>query len=130
MFFFIIIIYKLSLKKTHRFNGTTNFTRGYKYRYVIRPRVRSYGEISIKTLSLGNTLIERVRIFPPKWHRTMLSFANLTLKNALGSASSTTPSHVIPLVFSLFCLCFAIVIQMRTCRSCQIRSSLHLRPVN
>src|SRR5947207_6376414 len=41
--------------------------RAYLYRYTIRPRDRSYGDISTVTLSPGRSLMKCIRILPEVW---------------------------------------------------------------
>lgn len=61
-------------------------------RYMIRPRVKSYGEISKRTLSPGKIRIKCIRIFPLMCARTVCPFSSSTLNIALGNGSKTTPS--------------------------------------
>ena len=51
----------------------------YRNRYVILPRVKSYGESSTVTRSPGRILIEYFRIFPQGWASIWCLFSNSTL---------------------------------------------------
>ena len=62
-------------------------------RRVIRPRVKSYGENSMATLSPSNTLMLCVRILPDKYPMTsVLTSSSNTLNMVLGRISCTRPS--------------------------------------
>ena len=64
----------------------------YFERHIIRPFVRSYGDISIVTLSPGSIRILFILSFPLMWAIMMWSFCNVTLKVVLGNTSTTVPS--------------------------------------
>src|SRR5512135_67636 len=61
------------------------------YRYVIRPRVKSYGDSSTSTRSPVRIRMKFLRIFPDTWARTWCLFSSSTRNIAFGSDSSTTP---------------------------------------
>ena len=61
-------------------------------RQVIRPRVRSYGDISTVTLSPGRILMKFILSFPEICARIMCPFPMSTWNVVLGRASTTTPS--------------------------------------
>src|SRR5262249_41953405 len=56
---------------------------------MIRPRVRSYGDSSTRTLSPGRMRMKFLRILPEMWARTWCLFSSSTLNIALGSGSTT-----------------------------------------
>src|ERR1700738_2080012 len=58
----------------------------------MRPRLRSYGDSSTRTLSPGTTRMKFIRIFPEMCARTEWPFWSSTLNIALGRASETVPS--------------------------------------
>src|SRR5256886_7435223 len=58
----------------------------------MRPRLRSYGDSSTRTLSPGTTRMKFIRIFPEMCARTAWPFWSSTLNIALGRASETVPS--------------------------------------
>ncbi len=64
----------------------------YLYRYVILPRVRSYGESSIFTLSPGKILIKCILILPETCARTICPFSSSTRNVAFGNVSLIIPS--------------------------------------
>ena len=62
----------------------------------MRPRVKSYGDISTVTLSPGKMRIVCIRILPETWAVIICPLAvSFTLNTVLGSTSVTTPSHSI-----------------------------------
>lgn len=61
-------------------------------RYVIRPRVRSYGDNSTSTRSPGRILMKFIRIFPDARANTSWPFGSSTLNVVFGKASLTRPS--------------------------------------
>src|SRR5688572_23715278 len=56
----------------------------------MRPRVRSYGESSIDTLSPGRIRMKCIRILPEAWASSWWPFSSFTRKTALGRDSVTT----------------------------------------
>src|SRR5439155_14954893 len=64
----------------------------YLNRYVIRPRVRSYGDSSTFTRSPGRMRMKFMRIFPLTCASTLCPFSSSTRNIALGSGSTTVPS--------------------------------------
>src|SRR3954467_13039052 len=58
----------------------------------MRPRLRSYGETSTRTLSPGRTRMRNRRILPARWARSSWSFSSLTRNSRFGRASVTSPS--------------------------------------
>src|SRR5262245_16475089 len=64
----------------------------YLNRYVIRPRVRSYGDSSTLTLSPGRIRMKCMRILPETWASTLCPLSNSTRNIAFGSGSTTVPS--------------------------------------
>src|SRR5215468_2922076 len=65
----------------------------YFARYVMRPRVRSYGDSSSFTLSPGRIRMKCIRIFPEMCASTLWPPLSRTTRNmALGSGSMTVPS--------------------------------------
>src|SRR5450759_1013542 len=65
---------------------------GYFSRYVIRPRVRSYGDNSTRTRSPGRIRMKFIRSFPLIWARTRWPFSSSTANIVFGSGSRTVPS--------------------------------------
>src|SRR5664279_6608699 len=65
---------------------------GYFSRYVIRPRVRSYGDNSTRTRSPGRIRMKFSRSFPLIWARTRWPFSSSTANIVFGSGSRTVPS--------------------------------------
>src|SRR6185437_12703330 len=59
----------------------------------MRPLVRSYGVISIMTLSPVNTRMRFLRILPAVWAMISWPFCRSTRKVALGKSSLTVPSN-------------------------------------
>src|SRR2546430_6294695 len=66
----------------------------------MRPRFKSYGLNSTKTLSPGTTRMKFIRIFPEMCARTACPFWSSTLNMALGRASETVPSTSITSLFA------------------------------
>ena len=64
----------------------------YLLRQVIRPRVRSYGDISTVTLSPGRILMKFILSFPEICAKMVCPFPMSTWNVVLGRASTTTPS--------------------------------------
>lgn len=64
----------------------------YFERHVIRPFVRSYGDISTVTLSPGKILIKFILSFPEMCANIVRPFGSSTLNVAFGKASVTVPS--------------------------------------
>src|SRR5262245_47968650 len=64
----------------------------YLNRYVIRPRVRSYGDSSTLTLSPGRIRMKCMRIFPETCASTLCPLSSSTRNIAFGSGSTTVPS--------------------------------------
>src|ERR1035437_8062896 len=62
---------------------------GYFSRYVIRPRVRSYGDNSTRTRSPGRIRMKFIRSFPLIWARTRWPFSSSTANIVFGSGSGT-----------------------------------------
>src|SRR3954452_1513484 len=58
----------------------------------MRPRLRSYGETSTRTLSPGSTRMRNRRIFPARWASSSWSFSSFTRNSRFGRASVTSPS--------------------------------------
>jgi len=81
-------------------------------RLVILPLVKSYGVISISTLSPGKTFIMFTRIFPDKWPKTVCPALNWTQKTALGRFSITLPSSSIISFFVLDFLKSCVLVKM------------------
>ena len=79
------------------------FINLYLNRYVILPRVRSYGDSSTRTLSPGRIRIKFIRILPEAWASTRCPFANSTRNIALGKFSFTTPSTSIESFLAISC---------------------------
>src|SRR5690348_12659213 len=65
---------------------------GYFRRYVIRPRVRSYGDSSTRTRSPGRIRMKFIRSLPLMWARTRWPFSSSTANIVLGNGSMTVPS--------------------------------------
>src|SRR5215216_5935482 len=74
------------LDRRFHFHGVS-----YLNRYVIRPRVRSYGDSSTVTLSPGRIRMKCIRILPEMCARIMWPLSSLTRNMALGSVSETVP---------------------------------------
>src|SRR5204863_4713018 len=64
----------------------------YLTRLVIRPRFKSYGDSSTRTLSPGTTRMKFIRILPLICASTEWPFWSSTLNIAFGRASETVPS--------------------------------------
>src|SRR5262245_45622189 len=64
----------------------------YLNRYVIRPRVRSYGDSSTFTRSPGRMRMKFMRIFPLTCASTRWPLSSSTRNIAFGSGSTTVPS--------------------------------------
>ena len=71
-----------------------------RWRKMIRPRFKSYGESATFTVSPGTILIQCFRIFPDSVARMRCPFCNSILNVVLGSASFTTPSTSIASSFA------------------------------
>src|SRR5438105_8550824 len=67
-------------------------SRPYLNRYVIRPRVRSYGDSSTLTRSPGRMRMKFMRILPLTWASTRWPFSSSTRNIAFGRGSTTVPS--------------------------------------
>src|SRR5262245_31032501 len=67
---------------------------------MIRPRVRSYGDSSIVTLSPGRMRMKCMRILPEMWASTWWPFSSFTRNIALGRGSTTVPSTWTPSSFA------------------------------
>src|SRR5215469_8539623 len=65
---------------------------GHRNRYVIRPRVGSYGDNSTFTRSPGRKRMKWIRILPEMWARILCPDASSTRNMALGSTSTMVPS--------------------------------------
>src|SRR5207302_37660 len=70
------------------------------YRYVMRPRVRSYGDSSTRTLSPGRMRMKCFRILPEMCANTLCLFSSSTWNMALGNVSRTVPVTSIASSFS------------------------------
>src|SRR5262249_565122 len=68
------------------------FVLAYLNRYVIRPRVRSYGDSSTFTRSPGRMRVKFMRILPLTCASTRCPFSSSTRNIAFGSGSTTVPS--------------------------------------
>lgn len=79
----------------------------FRTRNVMRPRVRSYGEISTFTRSPGMIRIKCFRIFPPMWANTSPPMSSSTMKVVFGRAVFTRPSTSIASSL-IFCMSFSI----------------------
>src|SRR5687768_16590286 len=64
----------------------------YLNRYVMRPRVRSYGDSSTFTRSPGRIRMKFIRILPLTWASTRWPLSSSTRNIAFGSGSTTVPS--------------------------------------
>src|SRR5919112_4547373 len=60
--------------------------------YVMRPRVRSYGLSSTRTVSPGRMRMKFWRSFPEMWASTSCPFSRRTLNIAFGRGRITSPS--------------------------------------
>src|SRR4030095_13085858 len=69
--------------------------------YVIRPRVRSYGDSSTFTRSPGRMRMKFMRILPVTCARSLCPFSSSTRNIALGSGSTTVPSTSIASSFGI-----------------------------
>src|SRR5215207_2059744 len=58
----------------------------------MRPRLRSYGETSTRTLSPGSTRMRNRRILPARWASSSWSFSSFTRNSKFGRVSVTSPS--------------------------------------
>src|SRR3954471_13380164 len=58
----------------------------------MRPRLRSYGETSTRTLSPGSTRMRNRRILPARCASNWWSFSSVTRNSRFGRASVTSPS--------------------------------------
>src|SRR4051812_29811622 len=58
----------------------------------MRPRLRSYGETSTRTLSPGSTRMRNRRILPARCASSSWSFSSFTRNSRFGRASVTSPS--------------------------------------
>ena len=67
---------------------------------VMRPRVRSYGDICTVTLSPGRILIKFIRSFPEMCARMVWPFPISTVNMVLGRDSTTVPSSSITSSFA------------------------------
>ena len=67
----------------------------YFERHVMRPRVKSYGDICTVTLSPGRIRMKFMRNFPEMVAKILCPFPMSTWNIALGSASMTVPSSSI-----------------------------------
>src|SRR5512143_2132526 len=76
------------------------FLDRYLSRYVIRPRVRSYGESSTRTRSPGRIRMKFIRSFPLMCARTRWPFSSSTANIVFGSGSMTVPSTSIASFFA------------------------------
>src|SRR5881296_4714840 len=76
-------------------------SRGYLNRYVIRPRVRSYGESSTLTRSPGRIRMKFIRILPLTCASTRWPLSSSTRNIAFGSGSTTVPSTSIASSFGI-----------------------------
>src|SRR4051794_2945101 len=72
----------------------------------MRPRVRSYGESSTRTLSPGRMRMKCLRILPEMWARTWCLFSSCTRNIALGRFSTTVASTSIASSFFDKLVCF------------------------
>ena len=64
----------------------------YLLRHVMRPLVRSYGDISIVTLSPGSMRMKFILSFPDIWALIVCPLGSSTTNWAFGNASLTVPS--------------------------------------
>src|SRR6185436_17911446 len=64
----------------------------YFSRYVMRPRVRSYGDSSTRTRSPGRIRMKFIRSLPLMWASTRWPFSSSTANIVFGSGSMTVPS--------------------------------------
>src|SRR6185437_250068 len=69
---------------------------------MIRPRVKSYGETSIRTRSPARTRMRNRRMLPPSVVRTVWVSFTATRNVALGSTSVTVPSSSMASCFDTF----------------------------
>ena len=95
----------------------------YRARYVIRPRVRSYGESSTVTLSPGKIRMKNLRILPLTWAKTRWPFSSSTRNIALGSGSTTVPSTDMP---SSLATRFSLVVTARRSVAMTAKFASHL----
>src|SRR5213075_2132091 len=92
--------------RTNSAHGRTNLhflnlsSPPYLRRYTIRPRLRSYGDSSTRTLSPGRMRMKCLRILPEMCASTLCLFSSSTWNMALGSVSSTVPVTSIASSFS------------------------------
>src|SRR6185436_6967827 len=85
-----------------RFHRRTDFhDRSYLNRYVIRPRVRSYGDSSTLTRSPGRIRMKFMRILPLTCASTRCPLSSSTRNIAFGSGSTTVPSTSIASSFGM-----------------------------
>src|SRR5919106_6031483 len=68
--------------------------------YVMRPRLRSYGLSSTRTVSPGRMRMKFWRSFPEMWASTSCPFSSRTLNMALGRGVTTSPSTSIASFFA------------------------------
>src|ERR1700704_4858364 len=78
-----------------------HFAPPYLNRYVIRPRVRSYGDSSTFTRSPGRMRMKFMRILPLTCASTRWPLSSSTRNIAFGSGSTTVPSTSIASSFGM-----------------------------
>src|SRR3954447_6299387 len=85
-----------------RLDGRSDLHRFLDYfkRYVIRPRVRSYGDSSTRTRSPGRMRMKFIRSLPLICARTRWPFSSSTANIVFGSGSITVPSTSIASFFA------------------------------
>src|SRR5664279_456883 len=71
---------------------------------MMRPRVRSYGDSSTRTLSPGRIRMKFLRIFPEMCASTWFLFSSSTLNMAFGSGSTTVAMTSIASSFDILCI--------------------------
>src|SRR6267143_582414 len=76
-------------------------SRSYLNRYVIRPRVRSYGDSSTFTRSPGRMRMKFMRILPLTCASTRWPLSSSTRNIAFGNGSTTVPSTSIASSFGI-----------------------------
>src|SRR5690349_25097597 len=94
---------RMTLQLSHRvLTDALTFTRFLDYfrRYVIRPRVRSYGDSSTRTRSPGRIRMKFIRSLPLMCARTRWPFSSSTANIVFGSGSITVPSTSIASFFA------------------------------
>src|SRR5260370_35108652 len=83
---------------------------------MMRPRVRSYGESSTRTLSPGRMRMKCLRFVPEIWASTLCLFSSSTWNIAFGRFSRTVAVTSIASSFDMFLLFVLLPQHQRTVR--------------